>query len=205
MRHEPVLHRAITIQEEEARMEEDLRSAETRQLEAVLAPLGEEEQQQAIQAAKARIDRETDRYRILGAEVMVEKPTDPDLAPERLIEVLAADYANRRGLRVLVRPTGAEEIEVLVYEPVFHPDEIAEARQIAERDERLAELARREEHFVTPFSPASVVGARVIGLRYLLAEGDGAARLVASVAVNLPAGEVIRLDLHEPEQDEGGG
>jgi hypothetical protein len=204
MRHEPALHRAITIQEE-ARMEEDLRSAETRQLDAVLGPLGEEEQQQAIQAAEARIGRETDRYRILGAELLIEKPTDPDIAPERLVEVLAADYANRRGLRVLVRPTGAEEIEVLAYEPVFHPDEIAEARQIAERDEGLAELARREEHFVTPFSPISEIGARLIGLRYALAEGDGAARLVAGVAVDLPAGEVVRLDLHEREQDEGGG
>ena len=186
-------------------MDADLRSVQTRQLEAVLAPLAEEEQQQAIQAAEARITQETDRYRILGAEVAVEKPTGPDLAPERLIAVLAADYRNRRGLRVLMRPTGADEIEVLEYEPVFHPDEIVEAREIAERDQRLGELAHREEQFVTPFSPISEVGARLIGLHYFLSEGDEAARLVASVVVDLPVGEVIRLDWPEPEQGEEGG
>jgi hypothetical protein len=186
-------------------MDADLRSVQTRQLEAMLAPLGEEEQQQAIQAAQARITQETDRYRILGAELAVEKPTGPDLLPERLIGVLAADYANRRGLRVLVRPTGADEIQVLTYEPVFHPDEIAEARQIAERDQRLAELGRREEQLVTPFSPSSEIGARLIGLHYFLAEDDQAARLVASAVVDLPAGEVLRLDWHEPEPGEEGG
>jgi hypothetical protein len=186
-------------------MDADLRSVQTRQLEAVLAPLGEEEQQQAIQAAEARITQETDRYRVLGAELEVEKPTGPDLALERLIAVLAADYANRRGLRVRVRPTGADEIQVLEYEPVFHPEEIAEARQIAERDQRLAGLARREEHLVTPFSPISEIGARLIGLHYFLAEGDQAARLVASAVVDLPAGEIVRLDWHEPEQGQQGG
>jgi hypothetical protein len=186
-------------------METDPRSPQTRQLEAVLAPLGEEEEQQAILSAAASIADISDRYRILGAEVVIEKPSAPDVVPERLLAVFVADYANRRSVRVPVQPTGAAgEIEVLAYEPALHPDEVDEARRIAEQDERLARLVREERQVVGVFSPVSEVGAREVGLHYALPRGDRPAELVATVVVSLVAGEILQLELHGRDSEERG-
>lgn len=184
-------------------MQTDPRSPQTRQFEAVLAPLGEEEERGAIQAAGARIADLSDRYQILGAQIVIEKPPVPDAVPERVVAVFAADYANRRSVRVLVGPgAAAGEVEVLAYEPALHPDEMNEARRIAERDERLAGLAHDERLVVGVFSPVSEVGAREVGLRYALVRGDRPAELVATVVVSLIAGEVLQLELHG--RDPGG-
>jgi hypothetical protein len=185
-------------------MEADPRSTETRQLEAVLAPVSEEEAQQATESAVAGIAEVSDHYRILGAEVVIEKPAAADVVPERLLAVFIADYANRRSVRVPVRPTGVGEIEVLSYEPALHPDEEAEARRIAEQDERLRRLLRGDEQVVTAFSPVSVVGAREVGLHYASTQAGPPAEPLATAVVSLVTGELLHLELHGREPGETG-
>lgn len=186
-------------------MEADDRSPETIELERVLAPLDEEEAERAMRSAEASLTERPRRYRLLGAQLAIEKPQGQSGLPDRLVEVFVADYDNHRSLRLVVGADGGVVgSEVLGYEPPFSADEISEARRLAERDESLARLARREELVVSTFAPSTApLGERHVGLRYALPEED-LALPVASVLVNLAAGEVLRSDIEERVREGGG-
>lgn len=171
----------------------------TQRLKPVLASLKKREERRAVKAALAHVTVDTGpgeqpRVRVLGSELHVEKPPKPDGLPERMIRVLVVDYGNRRIHDVKVDSRGSvAKGEVLRgRQPAFHPDEVRDAREIAERDERVAPLAKLDGSFAGAFAPhgSTEAGARLVGLRYLQATGDGGARPLATVSVDLFEGEL---------------
>jgi hypothetical protein len=182
----------------------DHRSAETRRIEEVIAPLLDDEESSARSAAAEYLADRAERFRILGVEVRVDKPDDPQRVPQRQVRVLVIDYSNRITRDVMVDPAGVvvEARNLGGYQPVFLAEEVEEARAVAEADERVARAASLPGLFVSTFAaerPAGETG-RAIGLRYATVD-DGAARVLAHVTVNLCDGEITGLE----EGDNHGG
>jgi hypothetical protein len=187
-------------------------SSLTRQLGSVLAPLSKGEERQAIRAAvnqlTAEIGRTAEaRYRVLGAEISIDKPARRGAIPKRLIQVLIVDYGNRRNLRFLVDSRGEfTERTVLRHQPPFHRDEIKEARAIAEQDARVAELARLRGSFVSAHAPmmAAEAEGRRVGLSYTLAARGRAPQPLALVVVDLCERRLVAFE-PMPSAGNGGG
>jgi hypothetical protein len=167
-------------------------SADTERLLEATAPLGKREQERAIRVALAEIEGQ--RYRVLAAELAIDKPARRDEPPARMVRVVVADYDRCRVVDMLVDASGkpARAPELLRYQPAFHPDEIVEARGIAEREPRFAELARTRGLLVMPFAaPVSERPGRLVGLRYLVpAEAGAEPPPLIEVIVDLCAGQV---------------
>jgi hypothetical protein len=167
-------------------------SVHTRRHARLLAPLRKREEQRAIQAAVQRFhaelpDGQEVRYRVLGAEVLVEKPEAPSKPPKRMVEVLIVDYPGRRNLQFLVQEQGqVARVETVSGQPAFHEEEIQEARRIAGSDPRVAALRRRRNLFVSAHAPPRPpeTGGRVIQLHYVLVVKQGY-EIAASVLVDL--------------------
>jgi len=164
--------------------------------------LTERDEQLAIKAALAHlsIDFEHEpnrRIRVFGSELRIEKPPKREALPNRLIRVLVADYDNRQIHDVTVDGSGSiVHSEVLSpHQPAFHDEEIREAREIAERDERIARLVKLKGFFVGAFAPHADAkkSRREIGLHYLVATGDGQARPLATISVDLYEQKIIRF------------
>jgi hypothetical protein len=172
----------------------------TRRLRPILAPMRRREERQAIKAALAQVSRDygpgtKPRVRALGAEIHIDKPREREALPERLIRVLVADYGNNRIFDVRVGGDGQVVSSETVngYQPAFHHDEIREAREIAERDERVANLARMPGSFAGYFLSdlAGDSGRRLVGLHYLATTEDGGAKPLATVVVDLYDNEIV--------------
>jgi hypothetical protein len=170
----------------------------SREVEPVIPPLDEAEQRAAIDLAISEFERVWEppagaRFRVLGAELTLQKPA-PGEPPRRMIDVLIADYDGRRTVRVLIDANGSvAESRPLEYEPAFHPDEIVEARAIAERDERLARFTRDAyvRAFVPPGSPER--RGRIIGLRYI--RRATSQRQAAFAVVDLAGCELVSVEI----------
>jgi hypothetical protein len=142
----------------------------TRDLAKVILPLKPKEERAAINAAKVHVAKElSEHYRILGAELRINKPSDPAKAPPRMVGVLIVDYGNRRNFEVLVNGSGkvVEVIDLRGAQPAYTREEIGEARAIAEQDDRVSRFAKMKGSFVSEFGPERTGdNSRRIGLRY---------------------------------------
>jgi hypothetical protein len=128
------------------------------------------------------------RFRIIGAELKMEKPPRRGATPKRLIQVFIVDYANRRNLGVIIDRRGRMvESRALTFQPAFVDDEISEARAIAKRDARISAIAKSPRTSVNTFTPreAAERGHRMIGLRYFVSRRKTRAQIAATVVVDL--------------------
>src|SRR6266699_6532455 len=174
----------------------------TRHLEPVIAPLSEEEEQRAIKAVVDYLTEELGseakpHFRVLGAELRIDKPPRPEVVPLRLIRVLVADYDRKRNLDFVVDATGKiVRVEEYPGQPAFSLDEMKEAREIAERDKQVARFAKMRGSFVSEFGPALVSeqGDRLIGLRYAVTKKNQPTRLLVSVVVDLNERELVSIE-----------
>ena len=166
----------------------------TKRMKPIIAPLKKREEQRAIKAALAHIAsagsyNANQRIRVFGSELLVEKPPQRDALPERLIRILVADYTAKQIHAVTADSRGKVVSSKVLhgFQPAFHTDEVREARDIAERDERMAHAAGLSGIFAGAFVPhaAAETGDRLIGLHYLVATEDGGAKPIATVVVNL--------------------
>lgn len=190
----------------------DYRSELTRKHEAVIAPLSQEEEAQAITAVTRYLDDEdsdeTGRRRILGVEMLVEKSQRQGHIPLRKIHVVVADYRRGRIRDLLI--DGAGDITTIEhphgFRPPFSPHEIEEAREIAEDDNHVAALAKAPGAFVSVFGPDEPVdsGTRLIGLRYVATQRSGAVTLLASVIVDLVGRRLLSFEAGALVEREGG-
>jgi hypothetical protein len=173
----------------------------TREYKRVLAPMGKTEERRAVRAAvewmAAQAGNARDlRYRVLGAEIRIEKPQRPKEVPPRWIRVLIADYTHRRNLQVTIDSEGSvmEGGDLAGLQPAFHMDEVQEAREIAERDPRVKRWAKARRSFAGAFAPnADRENRRLVGLRYLAAEKEGQAKPLGTVVVDLYGSEIVDL------------
>src|SRR5437870_3615817 len=116
----------------------------TKRLQKVITPLSKTEERQAIKSVTSYIKQQyppgsEPHFRVFPPALSIEKPPRREAVPKRLIRLLVVDYGNRRNFDFLLDP-GGKVVRVEPYQglqPNFHDDEIREARQIAERDERV--------------------------------------------------------------------
>ncbi|MEP6691773.1 MAG: hypothetical protein ABJD07_11500 [Gemmatimonadaceae bacterium] len=164
---------------------------------SVIAPLKKREEQAAIKSATAHLaGMLSDRYRVFGAELRIEKPARPRAAPERAIAVVVVDYGNRRTLEVITDPNGKVlGVDERAIPPAWSREEITEARAIAERDSLVARVAKLKGVFVSEFGPEPARdNARRIGLRYaVVRKGRLGAELLHAI-VDLSAATLVRIE-----------
>jgi hypothetical protein len=182
----------------------------TRRLKEVLTPLSKAEERQAIKSAVAHMTAEIGsgdafRYRVLGAELKIEKPSKRRGVPQRLIRTLIADYSNQRNMDISVTPEGKVIQSGILHglQPAFHPDEIMAAKKIAERDQRMARLAKVTGSFASAFATDLSVehGRRLVGLHYLSASKSGAVKPLATVIVDLYSNDIVHFRNDKAEGD----
>ncbi len=170
----------------------------TRDLASVILPLKAKEERAAIEAAKVRVAKElSDHYRILGAELRINKPSDPAKAPLRMVGVLIVDYGHRRNLEVLVdgRGKAVRVVDLHGAQPAYTNEEIEEARGIAQQDSRVARFAKMKGSFVSEFGPERTLdNARRIGLRYGRVDMGRAGRVLAQAVVDLSARKLVHFE-----------
>jgi hypothetical protein len=169
----------------------------TRKFKAVIAPLKKREERTAIDAAMAYLGKDlSDRFRIFGAQLRIDKPREPRKAPARMIGVLVIDYGNRRNFEVLVEPGGkVVRVDDRGAQPAYTSEEIKEARGIAEQDRRVAGFAKMKGVFVSDFGPERASdNARRIGLRYAVLGKARSSGLLAHAVVDLSARKLVRVD-----------
>ncbi|RDJ93335.1 hypothetical protein B4Q13_22595, partial [Lacticaseibacillus rhamnosus] len=66
-----------------------------------------EREEAAIKAAENHLAGElSDRYRVLGADLRIDKPSDLKKSPLRMVGVVIVDYSKRRNYEVLVAASG---------------------------------------------------------------------------------------------------
>jgi hypothetical protein len=169
----------------------------TKKLARVIVPLKKKEEQAAINAARAYLASQlSDHHRILGADLRINKPSDPGKTPQRMLGVLVLDYGHKRNLEVMVDSKGkvVEVIELHGAQPAFTNDEIKEARKIAEQDRSVNRLAKMKNSFVSEFGPERTPDhARRIGLRYAIAQKGRPSRVIGHAIVDLSARRLVEF------------
>jgi hypothetical protein len=178
----------------------------TRRLHKVIAPLSKAEEHRIVKSVTAHMIKNYGggteaRFRLLGIELSIDKPPKRESIPQRLVRVLVADYRNKQNLEFILDTIGkiikAEKYVGL--QPVFHEDEIKEARTIAKRDSRLAHIAKRRGFFVSDFAPETIPenSFRIVGLSYVLKAKDNSFQQLARVLVDLSEQKVVSLESTE--------
>ena len=176
-------------------------SALTRGMVEALEPLDDAEADQAVSAAVEYLKPELVRddvshFRVLGAESAVFRHKDRDGPFIRAVEVMVADYLNRRHLRVVVEQGNVVEVRELDYQPALSADEIDEAGALAATVPEIEELSSRTDVFTSAFTPgASEPGQRSVGLYYLSTQNGDAASIVAVVELDLVEQRVLDVRL----------
>jgi hypothetical protein len=193
-------------------------SDQTKQLKKIVVLLSKKEEQQAIKSVVTHMRQEyqravsetAPRFRILGLDRRVEKPQDRQSVPQRLIHVLVSDYTNKRNL-VFVLNSNAEIIKTENYnglQPVFHKEEIKEARTIAEHgDDRIGGLAKTRGTFVSTFAPLSNnstdMKSRIIGLRYTsFNKVSSGFQSLARVLIDISDQKIISAEVEDNNREE---
>src|SRR6266436_6794848 len=170
----------------------------TRDLAKVILPLKRREERAAIKAAKIRVGSElSDHYRIFGAELRIDKPSDPTKAPPRMIAVLIVDYGNRRNFEVLVdgKSKVVRVVDLHGAQPAYTREEIEEARAIAEQDSRVGRFAKLKGSFVSEFGPERTGDhSRRIGLRYAQVLKGRLSSVLARAVVDLSDRKLVDFE-----------
>jgi Cu2+-containing amine oxidase len=173
-------------------------SAGTKALLNVVKPLTAKEERNATIAAVKYLGADlSQRYRVFPVELRIEKPAKPSAAPQRMVAVLVVDYENRRTIEVLVdaQAKAVGKTDLSGYQPAFLAEEIQQAREIAEQDERVAKAIRVRGVFASAFGPHrdGDPGARLVGLRFAAEDRKRGARLLGEAVVDLSAQKLMNF------------
>ena len=177
-------------------MSQDYMSKATLRLKRVAAPLRKAEQRRAVKAVVRSLaepaGEEGLRHRVLWAEVRIDKPAKPRALPARLVSVAVVDYGHRQNLEFLLDGGRVVQRRELPYQPPFHREEVEEAVDIAQRDERVRRVLKKGGAFDSVFSPEAetATSGRLVGLRYAVSRKRRAFEPLARVVVNLSEGSV---------------
>jgi hypothetical protein len=182
-------------------------SDSTKALVKVIVPLRRREELAAIKAAENHLASElSDRYRVLGAQLRIDKPSDLKKSPLRTVGVVIVDYSKRRNYEVLVTANGKvlRVDDLSGAQPAYTSEEIKEARKIGEQDKRVARFARMKGSFVSEFGPEHAAdNARRVGLRYANVEKGRVSRVLAHAVVDLSVGKIVEFAETNAQPDAG--
>ncbi|MBI1790539.1 MAG: hypothetical protein HYR60_23660 [Acidobacteria bacterium] len=176
----------------------------TRRMQKVIAPLRRSEESQTIKTVEARLAEmipPDSRFHLFPPRLSIEKPAKRQAIPARHVRLSVADYGNRRMLDFILDGRG-KLVRVEEYrdpQPALDHVEIGEARRIADRDARIARLAKLRDVFVSDFAPEGAFepGARIAGLRYVRAKRAHKFELLAKVTVDLSEGRLVDVEAAE--------
>jgi hypothetical protein len=187
-----------------ARMHSEM-SAATKALLKVITPLTAREERNATAAAVKHLAGElSQRYQVFPTELRIDKPSKPNSAPKRAIAVLVFDYEKSHTTEVLVDTLGklVGKTDLTGFQPAFLPGELQEARQIAEKDERVARAAHVRGAFASAFGPHShgKRGARMVGLRYATVDRKQNVRLLGEAVVDLSERKLVHFENTQEEE-----
>lgn len=184
----------------------------TRRMQKIIVPLSKTEERRAIKAVVTYMTKQYQsgiqpHFRILTLEIIIEKPPMPDSIPKRAIRVLVVDYGNKHNMDFVLDSAG-KIINVGEYrglQPAFHDEEIKEARYIAQKDNRVARLAKMRGLLVNEFAPEAIseTNSRLVGLHYALAKKNIGLKLLARVIVDLSENRIISVEAEEMNLEEG--
>jgi hypothetical protein len=184
----------------------------TRSIRKVIAPLSKAEEHRIIQSVTTHMTKNyggegAARFRVLEIQLSIDKPPNPKSIPQRLTQVLVADYRNKQNLEFVLDTHGKiirlEEYRGL--QPAFHKDEIKEARTIAKRDGRLDHVTKRRGVFISDFASETVQenSFRIVGLSYYLSKAkENVFQQLARVLVDLSEQKVVSLESTEAAMQE---
>ena len=180
-------------------------SAATKALLKFIAPLTSKEERSAIGAAvKVLSDELSQRFQVFPVELRIEKPPTPNSPPKRRLSVLIFDYDKRRTTEVLLDTEGnlVQKTDLTGFQPAFLKQEIQQARDIAEKDERVAAAIRSRGTFASAFGPHDhgKPGARLVGLRYAAVDRKNI-RLLGEAVVDLSDLKLVNFETTQKERD----
>jgi Cu2+-containing amine oxidase len=189
-----------------ARQHDEMSPATIALLE-VIKPLTAAEERRAVAAAVEQVGQElSQRYQVFPAELRIEKPPKPRSTPQRAIAVLIVDYDKRRTMEVVVSAQGrlVRKTDLTGFQPAFLAEEVRLAREIAERDERVARVMRVRGVFVSPFGPdrTEEPGARLVGLRYAAVSRRDGLRLLGEAVVDLSEQALVTFREIQQEKED---
>jgi hypothetical protein len=181
-------------------------SSLTEQMRDVLAALGAEEEQRAVDAALASRNGARETLLVRGAELAIEKPPHRGETPLRRVRVLLAVRAESVVHEVLVDEHGkvVSDRELGPRNSPYLEDEIYQARAVAERDEQVAMRLAGLKVGVGTFAP--MLGAsrhRLVGLHFLDVSNADIPQPLTSVIVDLLTGTLVH-DVHHGHEPQGG-
>jgi Cu2+-containing amine oxidase len=188
-----------------ARMHSEMSPA-TKALLKVISPLTAKEERNATAAAVKHLAGElSERYQVFPAELRIEKPSRSNTAPKRAIAVLIFDYEKRYTTDVLMDTLGKmiQKTDLTGFQPAFLSKELQEARQIAEKDERVARAIRVRGAFASAFGPHShgKPGARLVGLRYATVDRKQNVHLLGEAVVDLSEQKLVNFEDTSKEEN----
>jgi hypothetical protein len=179
----------------------------TERLAEVIAPLSPEEERRAIEAALTSVKGE--RLHVYGAELRIDKRRSS--LPERLVSVFLADLAGYLPYEVVVDADGGvveanEQPDVV---PPFSQTEVGDALALARSVPEVVELGERWGVSPAVFYPTGhdhehehehdARRGRRVGFHFLDIGDETSVTPVASVVVDLTAGEVESVNFHTSE------
>jgi hypothetical protein len=172
----------------------------------LIAPLGDDEERRAVEAALGRFEGR--RMRVYGAELRIEKRRGE--LPDRAVSVLLADLDPYTPYEVVVDADGAvvDAVEQPDLVPPFSDAELCDALAVARRHPALGDLAERWGVRRAPFYPTAHEhgaeeprrGRRRVGIHFLDVADEAAVVPLASVVVDLTSGETESI---EDRREEG--
>ena len=179
-------------------------SRQTRRFAAsILKPLSAREAAAATRAIIAHIRETTqttpDRLRAFPPEIRIDKPSEREGTPERLVRMRAYDRDQRLFHDLSVDGAGKvrEHLTADTAGLPLLPDEVAEARRIAAQDEEVAKLLATPSVSVEVISAADHAPGRRAGLRLIRRRKE--VEELGVVDVDLDRGEILRVELHRRE------
>jgi hypothetical protein len=174
----------------------------TKRLAEVIAPLSPDEERRAIQAALENVQGE--RLHVYGAELRIDKRRAS--VPARLISVFLADLAGYMPYEVVVDADGeiVEANEQPDRVPPFSQSEIGDALALARTVPEVVELGERWGVSSAVFYPTGhddrgAARRRRVGFHFLDISDETAVTPIASIVVDLTAGEVESVNFHPLE------
>jgi len=171
-------------------------SSLTERMRGLLAPLTAEEQRRAVASALAVAEADGRSLHVHGVELALEKPDRRGAPPARRVRVRMSEPASIMIREVLVDGEGqvVSDVECGPRNLPYGEDEIDRAREVAERDERVAQrIAGCHVGVGTYALPLPESGHRLVGLHFVDISDAAIPQPLTSVGVDLATGEVVSV------------
>ena len=178
----------------------------TREFQDLLAPLEAEEERRAIAAALVSAGANREAVVVRGAELAIEKAARRGERPYRRVRVLLTAPTECVTREVIVDADGkvVSDRDLGPRNLPFLPEEVEQARAIAERDEQVAQRIAGCSVGVGTFAPGLPAAGRdrLVGLYFLDVANPDIPRPLTRVVVNLATRQLVH-DSHHGHETRG--